>query len=116
MPRPPKTQIKTRRRLAYCGRKMVLTTGSTLVLIRTQKPLECGECDCVHVSSHDWGVIQTNKRRANLSFNQAPRLLKIIEIMVSTLSKCNNKRGGVQTPARATRPLNIVCWSGWNVS
>src|ERR1700685_711767 len=32
MPRPPKTQIQTRRRLAYCGRKMVLTTGSTFPL------------------------------------------------------------------------------------
>lgn len=30
MPRPPQTQIQTRRTLAYCRPKMVLTEGSTI--------------------------------------------------------------------------------------
>jgi acyl carrier protein len=32
MPRPPRTQIQTRRTLTYCRPKMVLTTGATLDL------------------------------------------------------------------------------------
>src|SRR6266566_4481959 len=36
MPRPPRnTQISTRPRLTYCGPKLVLTKGSTLVILRS---------------------------------------------------------------------------------
>ena len=68
------------------------------------------------MTANDRRVVQTNERWADLSFNQGGRLLKVVEIVVPTLSKSDDQRCGVRTTPGATGTLDVVRRPGRNVA